>query len=243
MTDPLLYMFLSEEMQKEAVTIGQISSAVGGAARTFGKEIGTHVAAPFQALHPTGKHLRKAWGSFSNAPISRKLTGQSAQRFQGAAGKLRQSGWLANVGRGDFGGAGKVLQYAPGGKALHVGMAGLGASRELASKETETGRKKGLGERVGRAGMGAATGLITAGAANRAATRAGAGGLLSTAAGLAGGHVGERIGGGIASGIGGSAGRAVDVAASTPGKALRMAKKKGLSMPPKYQQKNEQAVG
>lgn len=53
----------------------------------------------------------------------------------------------------------KLYAIAPGEKTLLVGGAGLGVGGELASKETEQGRKKSLAERIGR---GATVGVAEA---------------------------------------------------------------------------------
>lgn len=82
----------------------------------------------------------------------------------------------------------KVKDFAynvlPGEKSLLVGFGGLGAGSELMSKETEQGRKKSLAERVGRAGVGAATETLAAplGIARRFGTLGALGEMGSTMA-------------------------------------------------------------
>lgn len=80
----------------------------------------------------------------------------------------------------------KVKDFAynalPGEKASLVGFGSLGAGSELMSKETEQGRKKSLAERVGRAGVGAATETLAAplGIARRFGTIGGLGEMAAT---------------------------------------------------------------
>jgi hypothetical protein len=112
---------------------------------------------------------------------------------------LREKGWLAGF-RPDSSSLIAKLPL-PGAKPVHLGLAGAGATAELLDTEDSSGRKKGLGERLGRAGLGATTGLISAG-------YSGGGGLP----GMAGGFAGELAGEALGREAGGRLGRGADVA-------------------------------
>lgn len=125
------------------------------------------------------------------------------------------AGWRPD----DLRGAGRVLQYAPGRKSLFVAQQALGAKKVMSEKvDPRTGRERGLSERLGRAGMGVATGLATAGAASSL----GGGGI----GGLIGGHFGQRAGQSIGGAIGGTGGRAADTMARGVSAPVRMLRKK-----------------
>jgi hypothetical protein len=253
--DPLVIYYFAEELQeqdlvKEAVTVGDISAGVRGAASSAARTIRAipgflahegrqflpsameAASAPLKALHPSGKYLKKGWEHLSNvSPHARKAMrgaieagASKGHRFidtskgPGVLDRLRAGGWLSNVpkyvgeaGRrtgglpADLGGGYSRVEHAknlamralPGRKTLHVLPAGMGAMHTLRQKEDpETGRKIGLGERMGGAAMGAATGLV-------AGTATGTG----IAGGMVGSHIGERLG----ATIGKTVGRGADV--------------------------------
>ena len=89
---------------------------------------------------------KKYTAGFLDKPVDKQTTVE----------RLRGGGWLSAAPT--YQGDSKLLQARnllhralPGEKGMTVAMGGGGAVGELASSETAEGRKKGLGERVGRA--------------------------------------------------------------------------------------------
>lgn len=276
MTEALIYYF-SEDLReqalvKEAVTVGDIAHGARSAAsavaagvraapgvamseaRHFAPSAIDAAKAPFRALHPGGKYLKKGWDHLSNVANPQNVEAMKgaissgAQRGHqlvdtassgtGVVDRLRAGGWLSNTpkyvgaekgslaairrGRGgaEFSKLEKAKNMAmramPGQKALHVLPAGAGAVSTLRQKEDpETGRKIGLGERVGGAAMGAATGLVAG---------------TASGTGVAGSMVGSAIGERVGAGIGKTVGRSADVVGTGARNLVAPPKKKQTSL-------------
>jgi len=243
MVDPLLLYFFSESLQKEATTVGDLARGAAAALKPhlgkevlqgaiapirphvaeFGKEFLQQALAPIQALHPTGKYIRKAYSSLSNvSPRAKKEmatwmgkeTGRAAENVidfekgKGAVNAMRRGGWLSGYARyeGD-----KVLPYvknrllrmAPGQRAFAVIPSAVGAYHDLKEKEDpSTGRKKGIAERLTSAGVGFGSGIISSRMPSTQSKN-----LIAPIAGqMAGQVVGSRVG----SEIGRRSGKAID---------------------------------
>lgn len=230
MIDPLVYYYFSEEMQKEALTVGHISEAarvVGEGAKAFGHGLVGQLKAVPGLVQPGA--WKRGWQALANvSPEKKKELAEFVSRqaekgrhfrpdfhtAEGVIPALRRGGWLANVPKyegakqlGMFG-AGEpsklqraknvVMRALPGQKALTVGMSIPEAVGSLRPQEDpETGRKKGLGERVGGAAGSIGTGLIATGLPQGQGLSGAAGGMvggmLASSVGAAGGRTAGRL--------------------------------------------------
>lgn len=113
-----------------------------------------------------------------NVRINEKV---DQKKLQSALDEIRK---IKPTEKATFGDKAKDMAYnvLPGEKSLLVGFGGLGAGGELMSTHTEQGRKKSLAERVGRAGVGAASETLAAplGIARRFGTLGVAGEIAGT---------------------------------------------------------------
>ena len=200
------------------------AAAPGGMMGQFGKAFLEQASAPFRALHPTGKYLKEGWQSLSNLhpnqvqALREQLVGKAGKGMaadfhqgKGVMDQLRRGGWLSNTAK--YTGPDKwkkaknvAWRMMPGQKTMFVAPAAMEAVGTLRQDvDPETGRKIGLGERVGGAAMGMGTGLVSSGLFARAGTPMGFGGSMGN---MLGGMVGSSAGSAIGSRLGRGVGRA-----------------------------------
>jgi hypothetical protein len=189
-------------------------------ARNLGRSAAGHIAAPFMVFHPEGKYLTKGMQAMTNTSEAARnalkldMAAKAEQGHKyiadfhsgtGILDKMRQSGWLSNtpkyLGDSKLETAKNTLMRAlPGQRSMTLLPAGYEAVQTLRhGEDPTTGRKIGLGERIGGAAMGVGTAITTQGLV----PSHGIGGMAGS---MIGGHIGSRIG----TTMGRGGGRAID---------------------------------